>query len=833
MRHKLLLVPVLMLLAFSAAFAQGLETFDGVEPTTLTSYGDGTFTGQDGSTWTYVQCRRDDSITGQALMIGRNRDPQSYFQSGTISGGIATLNFDYKQSFSTNVNLKILINGNEVGTVTSDAEQGTTKNSGDIVVNVSGDFVIKFINVNNGDGQVTVDNIEWTAFSPDEDYPPKAQAGEDKVVSYGETITLDGSGSSDPNDDIESYLWTQLSGVDVTLADTNSAVTTFTAPSEDANLSFELLVTDEASLIDRDTVYITVVGSILNTVFFSEYIEGSSNNKALEIYNGSGNSINLNDFRIAQANNGGGWNYYHEFPEDATLVNGDVWVIIDNGTSTSVFNHDNADEVLGYPSVVSFNGNDARALEWSPDNGTNWIIIDIFGDPTGSTNFSVAGVSGAAAEHTIIRKPEVLEGNTNWAVSAGTDADNSEWIVMDQDYFGDLGSHTAGPQAYTINNIEVVTAFPQSGSEIEIKANVIPGESSPAPTSVKLYYGTGGTQANSVDMFLESGTVYATAIPSLADGNLLLEYYIQAGNGGSSSKTSVRTVMVAGTPTPISDIHANIQTLDGQIRTIEGVVTIGAGVLRDDRTSAYLQDNSGRGLNIYAETLYDELVRGVKVRMVGEVDLYYTTVELKDFNYRVISTGEDLPAPVAVSVAGANSSALEGTLAKVTGMLDKIIDYGGSKNLILKDGSDSTIVKIWGTTGIDTDALTIGILHAITGVGSKYSSEYQLLVGYTEDIDPTVATGETDASLSFALSAAYPNPFNPVTTLEYSLDRAGQHSLNVYDLTGRRISTLYSGYAEPGHYRLSWDAGDFTSGIYFIRLEATNGIATRKVVLIK
>ncbi|NLA39759.1 MAG: T9SS type A sorting domain-containing protein, partial [Methanomicrobiales archaeon] len=650
--------------------------------------------------------------------------------------------------------------------------------------------------------------------------------------------------STDRNNDIKSYLWTQIQGASVTLDDANSAVTHFIAPSENSVLAFELLVTDSTGLSDKDTVKVTVRDNILNTVFISEYIEGSSNNRALEIFNGSGQKINLNDFRIAQANNGGGWQHYHEFPKGATLENGDVWVILNGSCDEDLFSPSDADEVLEYPSVVHFTGNDALALEWTPDAGDNWIQIDVFGDPLSNIEFDVAGIEKAAMDHTLIRKPEIRRGNTDWASSAGTNEDDSEWIVMDMNYFDDLGSHSAGPQAYSFRDIEVVTAFPQSGSEIEIKATVIPGEGSPAPSSVNLYYGSGGSQPNSVEMFQESGNVYATAIPSFSDGNIRIDYYIRASHAGGSSKSATRNFLLAGPLTAIADIHQNISSFNGKLKTIEGVVTIGAGLLRDDRTSGYLQDNSGRGLNIYSETLYSDLLRGTKVKMVGEVELYSevelyrTTVELKDFNYRILSTNESLPDPMVVSVAGANSDALEGTLAKVTGTLSKVQDFSTSKNLVLKDGNDSTIVKVWPTTGIDVSNLETGILHAITGVGSKFNEEYQLLLAYNEDIDATVSVSESNLPLHFALHAPYPNPFNPATTVEYSLDRAADYSLSVYDLSGRRLAILYSGFAEPGHYRLSWNAAAFTSGIYFIRLEAKSDnaaarLATQKVVLIK
>ncbi|MBW6514324.1 MAG: chitobiase/beta-hexosaminidase C-terminal domain-containing protein [Candidatus Syntrophosphaera sp.] len=163
MLRKLLLVFSLVL-GLGIVWAQGLETFENLT-LTGTAYADGTFLGQDGSNWTYEQCRGDYEITAKAIMIGRNRTPQSNVYSGTISGGIGTISFDYSQAFSTTVNLNVLVNDVVVGNVTSLAQQGVILNSGPIVVNVPGDFVLKFINVNNSDGQVVIDNVAWTGYT--------------------------------------------------------------------------------------------------------------------------------------------------------------------------------------------------------------------------------------------------------------------------------------------------------------------------------------------------------------------------------------------------------------------------------------------------------------------------------------------------------------------------------------------------------------------------------------------------------------------------------------------------------------------------------------------
>jgi flagellar hook capping protein FlgD/MAM domain-containing protein meprin/A5/mu len=181
------------------------------------------------------------------------------------------------------------------------------------------------------------------------------------------------------------------------------------------------------------------------TVLFSEYIEGSGNNKALEIWNNTGGDINLDNFRINQASNGGGWEYQHYFTAGATVIDGDVWVIITDQTDPLLFDPANADEVLGYPSVVHFNGNDARGLEWTPDGGTTWILLDVIGNPDEDIYWDVAGVLEATHEYTLVRKTDVLVGTTDWIASAGTNADDSEWVVYPQNTFTYLGEHPSNP----------------------------------------------------------------------------------------------------------------------------------------------------------------------------------------------------------------------------------------------------------------------------------------------------------------------------------------------------------------------------------------------------
>ena len=91
--------------------------------------------------------------------------------------------------------------------------------------------------------------------------PPNADAGPDQTVDEGETVTLDGSNSTDIDDGLASYLWTQTAGTPVTLSDTTAVKRNFTSPnvgSDGESLTFQLAVTDNGGLQDTDTCIVNV-----------------------------------------------------------------------------------------------------------------------------------------------------------------------------------------------------------------------------------------------------------------------------------------------------------------------------------------------------------------------------------------------------------------------------------------------------------------------------------------------------------------------------------------------------------------------------------------------
>jgi hypothetical protein len=166
------------------------------------------------------------------------------------------------------------------------------------------------------------------------------------------------------------------------------------------------------------------------SLFFSEYVEGSSNNKALEVFNPTGVAIDLTDFAIWKIANGGLWadGDVKITALEGVLEPGDVFVachkdlapLIDGGCDH---------QTGGTP--LNFNGNDALALVHSG------VIVDVIGgegeDP--GIGWEVAGTSNATKDHTLVRDPLLTGGEVLWSASAMT------WTVLEADVFEGLGSH--------------------------------------------------------------------------------------------------------------------------------------------------------------------------------------------------------------------------------------------------------------------------------------------------------------------------------------------------------------------------------------------------------
>lgn len=85
----------------------------------------------------------------------------------------------------------------------------------------------------------------------------------------------------------------------------------------------------------------------------------------------------------------------------------------------------------------------------------------------------------------------------------------------------------------------------------------------------------------------------------------------------------------------------------------------------------------------------------------------------------------------------------------------------------------------------------------------------------------------------FKLSQNYPNPFNAGTQISFNLDKPASVRLEIFDITGAKVTSLYQGKCDAGTHLVTWDASGVSSGVYYYRLETENSFQTKKMVLLK
>jgi len=86
---------------------------------------------------------------------------------------------------------------------------------------------------------------------------------------------------------------------------------------------------------------------------------------------------------------------------------------------------------------------------------------------------------------------------------------------------------------------------------------------------------------------------------------------------------------------------------------------------------------------------------------------------------------------------------------------------------------------------------------------------------------------------SFALQAVFPNPFNPITTIDYEVGNESIVELSIINLNGQTVENLIHSVMKPGQYSVNWNAKDIPSGLYLVRMMSLQYSATQKIILLK
>jgi hypothetical protein len=136
-----------------------------------------------------------------------------------------------------------------------------------------------------------------------------------------------------------------------------------------------------------------------------------------------------------------------------------------------------------------------------------------------------------------------------------------------------------------------------------------------------------------------------------------------------------------------------------------------------------------------------------------------------------------------------------------------------TQSYIFQDSSALTVAFAWNSSTA---------VYAVVKYG--YSGNVIFTIDHGSDRPLHVQNSENENSKIFVLKQNFPNPFNPVTLIKYSIPVQSLVTLKVYDLLGREVAVLVNGYHEAGNYSASFDGTNFASGIYLYKLTAVSGV---------
>jgi len=414
----------------------------------------------------------------------------------------------------------------------------------------------------------------------------------------------------------------------------------------------------------------------------------------------------------------------------------------------------------------------------------------------------------------------------------------------------DVESQFRSPAEVTPNDAVAVTAQILGGGPAHI-----------THAYVEYQVNNGDTVRVEMDPLANDG--YAGIIPQQDNGSVVY-YRIYAENDSGFSAIGPTNWWWGYTVRPegelrIRDIQFRPDTwgtdysmYSGYEVSISGIVTTSsafAGVY-----GAYaIQDTSARWSGVWVRGIDQNLSIGDHITVVGTVTEqdpndpakweYETYVRARTVD--VVSHGADVINPISVAnfealTFNGGSESLEGCRVKVRyAVIDTL------------NGADPDTISYWPITDGESKGYftTIGLSEAairaagirnyrqgtqistIQGVFCENFGHYAIALRNRDDL--AVEQDGVPSPYTFGLNPAFPNPFNPTTTVSFSLVRAGYAKLGLYDIAGRLVADVAAGQFAAGTNSLTIDASELGTGVYMLKLESAGRSASQKLVLMK
>ncbi|MCB9260759.1 MAG: T9SS type A sorting domain-containing protein [Flavobacteriales bacterium] len=568
-----------------------------------------------------------------------------------------------------------------------------------------------------------------------------------------------------------------------------------------------------------------------NELFFSEYIEGSSNNKAIEIYNPTGSAIDLSDYAILRLN--GGVSTTDTFYLSGSLASYDVYIVANASANAAILA---LKDTTG--SATNFNGDDALTLF----KISTQTALDIFGTPgiDPGTNWTVG--SGASSEYTLVRKSTIKGGSLDWTTGV------NEWDVYPQNTTTYLGSHTSDcyvPPTPEVGFKATSATFKENAGMVSVNVGIA-SPSSTVATTVEVVI-TGGSATNGAEYSATSPTTLTFAAGSssnetfditlndntMASGNSTIMLTLRnVSSGALLTADSTMTITIEDDDylvAKIKDVKVNAADFNiankGQKVEVTGIVY---GIDFDGNAGiSFTIIDSTAGVNIFNFNDVSDYVvtEGDEITVRGKMDFYNGLTEVFADSIKVNSSGNTLKDAVMVSKPSEETESDFIVIDRVW-VADTNTVWPDNGNVWMTNGTDTFQVRI------DRDASDIvgqpieWDTLKITGIGgqfdnsSPYNSGYQIFPRKLSDIEKYRNAGIKEFTLS---AKVFPNPTEGVVYIE-SVENLT--SIRVFDIQGNVVSKT-----SANGLNAIVSLENLASGMYLIEINAEKSSALKRVVL--
>lgn len=565
-------------------------------------------------------------------------------------------------------------------------------------------------------------------------------------------------------------------------------------------------------------------------LFFSEYIEGSSNNKAIEIYNPTNDTIDLSNYEVLLFSNAA-TQVTNSLTCKGMLAPGEVYIIANSQSDKRIL-----DVTDTTSSVTYFNGDDAVVLYNTNTSDTT----DIIGEVGIKTTWSVG--SGSTKDFTIVRKSTVKAGNTNWTIAS------TEWDVYPKDTFQYLGAHTNDCQSGSSGSSDTtMISFEKAFFDIDenasqlvmyVKADSIGGTDKVAVT-LDLTGGnaTEGTDFayNSIELTLDSANLKDSFVIIInedpdVEGNETIELMASISGGVANLNYENIVVTIIDNDFALVSIkELKEKDIDGNFMLEDSTVKIGGVVhgpsFQTSNIEFRLYDGTDAvvAFEFDGESVWGPINDGDSIVLVGNVTEYNGLTQFrfgdKMDTIEVLSKGHDLMIP---SVVDSIYEGIESHLVTMKGLSLSSVDFvsgSGGNYWLQKANGDSLLMRLDADVPAWGWADSIPAKFDIIGFVGQFN-DYQITPRYMSDIMPLVTVGVSKVASIDA--EVYPNP----STGLFTINSDKVENIRVFNLLGSEI--LFEAGTQGNRAQIDLSAAK--NGIYLVQFTANGSTVTRKIV---